>query len=562
MPFPSPVPLSVLPRTELPPGASSADRAFVDLEQHLLHHLFALSPSGAVQLGLHAYDGLVPDLSEGSEERHCQGIRRFQQELDGVPEAELLPDARRDRGLLGLMLASELFSLKELRTLERFPLAYVEGLQLVPYLARPYAPAEVRVQAMVRLLGGVPGVLAEGRRRLKDPLPAPLLSVSRAMAGGLSPHYAETERFVQKSAPGALPGYRKAREEADAAVEGFLAHLARAADRATDDFALGPERFQRLLYVREGLTIPWEELRKRGESDLRRNQRRLTELAQQRRPGSSPAEALAEISRDHPTPETLVPEAREFTEELRQFVLQKDFVTLPSPEHCRVEETPPVSRAWTTASLDPPGPFETATYEGVYHITPVEPTWDEEKQREWLESFNRPVLRNVTAHEVYPGHYLQLLHFRAQAKSLTRRCFLSGAFVEGWAHYAEQLVLEQGYRAGSPEAEMAQLHDALLRDCRLLASVDMHCRGRSLKEATTLFQREGHLARFPAEREALRGTFNPEYFCYTLGKLEILEARRQYREAHPSSSLKEFHDRLLSLGAPPVGWVHDLLSGP
>ncbi len=558
----SPVPLDALPRTELPAGASSTDRAFVDLEQRILHHLLSFSPAGAVQLGLHAYDGLVPDLSEESEERHCQGIRRFQQEVEGIPEGELLPGARRDRGLLGLLLASDLFSLKELRTLERFPLAYVEGLQLVPYLARPYAPPEVRVRAMVRLLGGVPGVLAEGRRRLKDPLSAPLLSVSRAMAGGLAPHYAETERFVKESAPGELPGYRTAREEADAAVEGFLAHLVRAGERTTDDFALGPERFQRLLYVREGLTTPWEELRKRGESDLRRNQERLAELARQRRADGTPAGALAEISRDHPTPQTLLPEARACTEELRQFVLQKGFVTLPTPEHCRAEETPPVSRAWTTASLDPPGPFETATYEGVYHITPVEPSWDEQKQREWLESFNRPVLRNIPAHEVYPGHYLQLLHFRAQAKSLTRRCFLSGAFVEGWAHYAEQLVIEEGYRAGSPEAEMAQLHDALLRNCRLLASVDMHCRGRSLEEATALFQREGYLARFPAEREALRGTFNPEYFCYTLGKLEILEARRRYRALHPSSSLKEFHDRLLSLGAPPVGWINGLLSGP
>jgi hypothetical protein len=557
----STVPLEALPRTPLPPGASAADRAFVDLEQRIVHQVLSLAPAGAVQLGLHQYDGLVPDLSEGSEERHCQAIRRLQQELEGVPEGELNPEARRDRGLLSLLLASDLFSLKDLHVLERFPLTYVEGLQLVPYLARPYAPPEVRARAMVRLLTGVPAVLAEGRRRLRDPLPAPLLSVSQAMTAGLVPHYAETERFIRGSAPGELTAYRKAREEADAAVEAFRGHLARAEGKATEDFALGPERFQRLLYVREGLTLPWEELRKRGESDLRRNQERLAELARQRDPPVSPAEAIAELSRDHPSAETLLPEARTFTEELRHFVLEKGFVTLPTPEHCRVEETPPVSRAWTTASLDPPGPFETTTHEGVYHITPVEESWEEQKKREWLESFNRPVLRNVTAHEVYPGHYLQLLHFRAHAKSLSRRCFLSGAFVEGWAHYAEQLVIEQGYGAGSPEAEMAQLHDALLRNCRLLASVDMHCRGRSLEEATTLFQREGHLARFPAEREALRGTFNPEYFCYTLGKLEILEARRRYREAHPSASLREFHDRLLALGAPPVGWISELLSG-
>ncbi len=555
-----PVPLDALPRTELPPEASPADRAFVELEQRVVHQLFSFSPASAVQLGLHAYDGRVPDYSPAAVARYRQGLDALDRELEAISERELSSSARVDRELLKLQIASEQFNLDELKVLERFPHAYVDGLQLVPYMARAYAPAETRAAAMVQVLRAVPSVLGEARRRLKDPLGAPLVQVSQAMAAGLAPHYLDAEHWIAREAPGSLTEYRRAREAAEAEVRRFEERLEDARRHATDAFALGPARFQRLLYVREGLELPWEELRRIGEEDLHRNQSRLAGISHSLRPPREPGAAIAELWGDHPTAEGLLSEAEAYTEELRRFVREKGFVSLPTPEHCRVEETPPVSRAWTTASLDPPGPFEREAYEGVYHVTPVEPNWDPKRQREWLESFNRPLLRNITAHEVYPGHYLQLLHFRRQARSLTRRTYLSAAFVEGWAHYSELLVIEEGYGGGAPPAELAQLHDALLRDCRLLASIDMHCRGRSVAEATALFENQAHMGHFPAEREALRGTFNPEYFCYTLGKLEIIRARERYRVGHPGCTPREFHDRLLSLGAPPVGWIDRLLA--
>jgi len=211
--------------------------------------------------------------------------------------------------------------------------------------------------------------------------------------------------------------------------------------------------------------------------------------------------------------------------------------------------------------MNPPGPFDASSTEGVYYVTPVDPKWTEPQQQQWLRSFNRPMLRNTTVHEVYPGHYLQFLHFRQSSGSLARKVYLSASFVEGWAHYTEQLAIERGLGKESVAAEVAQLHDALLRNARLLVSIGLHTNGMTLEAGTQLFQREAHLERLPAEREAIRGTFNPEYFCYTLGKLAILNARSRFLDSGFGGNLRSFHDTLLGFGCPPVGLLDALLAG-
>jgi uncharacterized protein (DUF885 family) len=192
----------------------------------------------------------------------------------------------------------------------------------------------------------------------------------------------------------------------------------------------------------------------------------------------------------------------------------------------------------------------------------VEPAWSPVQQEEWLRSFNRSLLRNITVHEVYPGHYLQFLHFHRSAGSLARKVYLSPSFVEGWAHYAEQLVIEEGLGRENHLAEVAEIHDALLRDCRLLASIGLHTQGMTLPEATQLFEHEAHFEHLPAEREAIRGTFNPEYFCYTLGKLAILNSRGKFLKSRFGGNLKAFHDALLGYGCPPIGLLDTLLAAP
>jgi hypothetical protein len=552
-----------LPVPALPPGAGAEEREFQDLEIRVWQHLFRLSPASAVFLGLHAYDGRLPDLSGPATSRWVSEARNLLHQLQRVP-AKSLPGRRAlDRDLLVLSLEGGLFDLETYPYLDRLPLWYIFPLSLIPYVSRPYAPWAQRAQAIVRLWEGIPGFLRTAKSRLRGPLPEPFLRVGREMGAGLPSHFREVGDLLQREVPEYSGPASRALKDALFSVQEFLDHLnTSSSDGPETDgrgFALGPERYQELLRVREGVKTPWRGLLDEGWRDLRRNQERLQELARRLHPPTDAPGAARRLAGDHPNAEGLLEEARQFTREVRQFVLDQQLVSIPGPDACRVEETPPFERAFSTASLNPPGPFEPQISEGIYYVTPVDPAWTPEQQRQWLEYFNRPLFRNVTAHEVYPGHYLQFLHFRASADTLTARSYVSSAFTEGWAHYAEQLMVEAGFHGESPEAEIAQVQDALLRDVRLLVSVGLHAGGMSLEEATRLFQTEAYLERFPAEREALRGTFNPEYFCYTLGKLEILRARHRWRERNPRSPLREFHDRLLSFGAPPVGLLASLL---
>ncbi|MCI4368888.1 MAG: DUF885 domain-containing protein [Thermoplasmata archaeon] len=534
------------------------------LERSIVDHVFRLQPGYAVFLGLHEYDGKVPDFSRAGTEEWTSGAEGLLHKLRALPPAEATPQRQLDRTLLELLLEGPLFDIKVSHDLERNPMSYVGSVSLTAYMVRNYAPAMDRAAAMTRTLDAIPKLLADGRRRLSATVPEPFVTLSLAMGSGLPTHFEEGESFVAANAPSEASAFRKAREGADLAVREFMAFLdAELKPKATPDFALGAERFQRLLYVREGITTPTAEILSKGWNDLHRNQARLEKIAQPANPSGTAAEQvsklLSSLYLQHSSAEQLIPDAQKIVAETRAFVEANGIATIPPPDSCRVEETPSYGRALSTASMNPPGPFDQGDSEGIYYVTPVDPSWPKERQEEWLRSLNLPMLRNVTIHEVYPGHYLQFLHFRASTGSLARKVYFSPSFTEGWAHYCEQLAIEVGWQNGSVEAEAAELHDALLRDCRLIASIMLHTQGWRVDQATQLFREKAHFEQLPAEREAIRGTFNPEYFCYTLGKLAILEAREKLLDRRFAGSLKAFHDRLLSFGAPPVGVLTTLL---
>jgi len=541
------------------PSPTAPASEFDALEREAVDHAFVLQPGYAVGLGLHAYDGRVPDLSPAATERWTGGADRLLARLESIDPGALSADRRVDRFLLRLLLESPLFDLREARDLDRNPMAYVGSVSLTSYLAREYAPAEHRVTAMVQVLEQVPRLLDQGRNRLRGPLPKPFVELALVMGAGLPAHFAEAEAFA---AHAHLEGkFSMARANAERAVGSFLTWLRdEQLPHAVPDFALGEARYQRLLFVREGIEAPLDEIRRAGAADLARNQARLAEIARAER---IPLEdLLARLNRAHPAAADLIATARSYVEETRRFVEEHRLASVPDGATCRVEETPVWGRALSTASMNPPGPFDATSSEGIYYVTPVDPKWTPVQAEEWLRSFNYPMLRNITVHEVYPGHYLQYLHFRRSEGSLLRKVYMSASFVEGWAHYTEQLAVEQGLGRESSAAEVAQIHDALLRDCRLLVSVGLHTQGMTLEAATQLFQREGHLERLPAEREAIRGTFNPEYFCYTLGKLAILNARERFLRTRFANNLTAFHDALLAFGCPPIGLLDTLLAGP
>jgi len=528
------------------------------LEKEVVAHLFVLRPTTAASLGLHEYDGVLPDLSAESTRRWTATAKELVAQLRAVPETDLSVPRRLDRNLLRLLLEGNLFDLDETRELDRNPMSYLFQPDLTSYISRDYAPIPVRARAIVKILTSVPALLETAKARLEPVLPRPFVTLSIQIAGGLPSHFEEGETFAATHSEELRDEVRKAREVSDPAVRAFGEWLrTERLPRTTSDFALGRERFQQLLWVREGLSLPVDEVLRRGRDDLRRNQERLAEIA--RREGVTVDQLVARLNDQHPAPAELLPVVQRLTDEVREFVRRKDLVTIPEPEHCHVRETPTWARDLFTAAMSPPGPFD-APVDGIYWVTAVDPAWTPAQAEGWMRTLNHAMLKNTTVHEVWPGHYLQSLHFHKTDQSLARKVWFSYSFTEGWAHYCEQAALEVGFDDRSTSAEVTQLHDALLRDSRLIVSIGMHTQGMSVADAARLLRTEAHLEEIHAQREAIRGTYNPEYFCYTLGKLAILDARTKYLATRFHSSLREFHDSLLGFGSPPIGFLDALMA--
>jgi len=530
------------------------------LEQQVVAHTFVLRPTMASYLGLHQYDGLLPDLSLESTRRWSATAKELLEELEKVPESDLSVPRRLDRNLLRLLLEGNRFDLEATRELDRNPMVYLFQPDLTNYIARDYAPVADRVAAIVKVLASVPTLLENAKHRLEERLPKPFVTLSVQIASGLPSHFEEGVAFAATGSESLRAEVDKAREGAEAAVRAFADWLR--TDRlpkATEEFALGHEKFQQLLWVREGLRTPIEEILNRGHADLKRNQNRLGEIA---RDQGVPVEQLIDrLNENHPSPEELIPLVKRMTNEIREFVREKEIVSIPEPEVCHVRETPAWARDLWTAAMSSPGPFEKPV-DGIYWVTTVDPAWSPTQAEEWLRTLNHAMLKNTTVHEVWPGHYLQSLHFRKTSQTLARKVWFSYSFIEGWAHYCEQAALEAGFDDRSTSAEVTQLQDALLRNCRLIVSIGMHTQGMSVADAARFLRTNAHLEELHAQREAIRGTYNPEYFCYTLGKLAILDVRSKYLASRFHGSTKEFHDTLLSFGTPPIGFLDSLVAAP
>jgi len=538
-------------------SVESTDRLAL-LEKEIIAHVFVLRPTMASYLGLHEYDGVLPDLTKEGTDRWTATSKEFLQKLAEVRESDLTPARRLDRNLLRLLLEGNLFDLTEARELDLNPMAYLFQPDLTNYIARDYAPIPVRVAAIVKVLASVPALLDGAKHRLEPVLARPFVTLAIQIAGGLPSHFEEGEAFAGTGSVELRDEVRRAAEVANAAVRDFGEWLTKERlPTATREFALGHDRFQKLLWVREGLSLPVEEVLRRGRDDLKHNRERLAEIA--RNEGVSIERLIARLYENHPSAEELIPLTRKLSDDVREFVRTEDLVTIPEPELVHVRETPPWARNLWTAAMSPPGPFEKPV-DGIYWVTSVDPTWDAAKSEEWMRTLNHAMLKNTTVHEVWPGHYLQSLHFRKTEQSLARKVWFSYSFIEGWAHYCELAAIEAGFDHRSTAAEVTQLHDALLRDCRLIVSIGMHTQGMSVADAARLLRTEAHLEEVHAQREAIRGTYNPEYFCYTLGKLMILESRRKHLASKFHGSIKSFHDTLLGFGTPPIGFLDALIA--
>ncbi len=534
----------------------SAEAAFTALAEEYLGRLLERDPGLATRLGVHDHDARLVPVTQVTLAEDQRWFAELEQRLLAVNRASLPFERTLEYDLLLARTRARRLDLEVIRPYQRNPAAYVAlaAGSVQSLLQRDFAPVCDRLRAAAARLRQIPEVLRAAKINLENP-PRVYTQLAIVQFDGVL-------RFYREGVPQAAAGCRESRDlaelaEADSlavrAVEDFLAYLREdLLPRSGGEFALGRETYQKKLLHEEMVETPVESLLARGWRGIEATHAAMESLAQAIQPGATAREVLAAMGRDHPGADSLVSYTATQLERIRAFLRARDLITLPEREDLRVRETPPFGRALGFASMDPPGVWERKAAEAFYNVTPPDSAWEPARQEEHLSFFNRWASEVVSIHEALPGHYYQFLALR-QSRSRLRQALTCGTFTEGWAHYCEQMMLEEGYGAGDPRYRMAQLSLALQRLCRLVAGISLHTQGMTPEEVVALFRDQGWMTQVNAEREARRGTADPTYLVYTVGKWEILALREEMRaRLRGAFRLKDFHDALLREGAGPL----------
>ena len=561
-----------------PPGNSTAhgaDAAFARLADEFLSGYLAWRPQTGTALGLHEYDGKITDYRRVSLDAELAGLKSFDRRLDGLSPTALSPRSSYDYRILRAAIRKEIFKFEERQVFTQNPMTYAGALNVNIYIKRDFAPLAERVRSIVAILDQAPNLFAAAKANLAGELPKPFVETAIEVAQG-------SVDFLRKDLAEALKDFKEeplraqfnaANERAVAELRDYIAWLKeQKLPKAHQRYSLGRDRYARMLREGELITLSPERILEIGLRELKREQQIFAETAKRIDPTKKPIDVFRAIQKDHPTEESLIPDTRKNLEAIRQFLMDRNIITIPSDVRARVEETPQFDRATSFASMDTPGPFETKATEAYYYVTPVEKYWTPQQKDEWLTAFNYYTTDVVSIHEAYPGHYLQFLCLNASPATRLEKILDSYAFVEGWAHYTEQMILDEGFGPNMPSRvqqsdeiktakyRLAQSDEALLRLCRLCVSIQMHCQGMTVEQGTKFFQDNCYYEEKPARSEATRGSYDPEYLYYTLGKLQILKLRRDYeRQEGAAYSLKKFHDEMLRHGMPPIRLLREVM---
>ena len=532
---------------------------FVD---EYLSYLYEVHPTNATFDGIHLHDDLLEDLGRPAIDAQVRELGAFARRLAAIDPARLTNVERLERPALEASIRARLFELEEVRTWERNPQYYSDILatSLAGQALFAYAPLPERARRIVSKLRQVNKLVQAARDNIKDP-PGIFVKVGLESLRG-------TLRFINEDLPRAfnrlddlhiLGDLADASTEAATALENYTGYLEKdVAPRTKGSFRLGRDKFEQKLRLDEGLSLSADRLLDLAMRELRTTQDEFRRVAS-RLNGGDPLAAWSKAKQDHPAAGQLVPVAQQQLQELVEFINRNDIVTIPDGEPVSVAPTPKFYR-WTFASMWTPGPFEPKPMRAYYYITDVDPSWPAERQDEHLRDFNYGALWAISIHEVFPGHFLHYQHLR-QVESKLRKSILfsSAAFVEGWAHYCEQMMVDEGFRRNDASVRLGQLAEALIRLCRFVVGVRLHCEDMSVEQGVRFFREEAFLEETSARREAERGTFDPSYIVYSLGKLMLLKLREDYKAREGSKySLRHFHDALLANGTVPL-WLHRAL---
>lgn len=538
-----------------------SNNEFDKISEEYIAGYFAWRPLEASALGLHDYDGKAPDYSEKSILNEISRIKSTLDRLKALDTSKLEETDKYDYEILRSHLLYELFRFETREMFKRSPMIYARAIDVNVYLKRNYAPLEERVRSVISILKQVPNIFNEASKNLADSIPRTFIETAIEIARG-------NARFLEGDVVKAVSGVRdaalldsfnEAKQTAVTAYRDFTKFLEKEKlPKANDDYAMGTENYKKMLLYEEMITLPPEKILAIGMDFLHKEQKQFEETAHIINPNKSGKEVFDDIQNEHPTEQSLIPDTKKNLEAIRQFLVDKKIISLPTDVRVTVEETPEYDRALGFAMMDTPGPFEMKATEAYYYVTPPDANWTPKQKDEWLTSFNYYTTDIVSIHEAYPGHYLQFIHLNSSKATNLEKIFGSYAFTEGWAHYTEQMMLEEGFGADkdsitAAKYKLAQLSESLLRTSRLCVSVKMHCQGMTIDEAAKFFMENCYYEEKPAQSEAKRGTYDAGYLFYALGKLMILKLREDYKKQEGTNySLKKFNDTMLQYGMPPV----------
>jgi Bacterial protein of unknown function (DUF885) len=538
----------------------TSEAAAADWDQYLngyLENYFAVHPDLAVTAGRHEFDGKLPDLSKEGNDRE---IARLHSEHDrAVAFDKGLSDTQRfERDYLVASIDSDLFWLETAQWPYRDPFFYNGAIDPSVYLTRPYAPLSRRMRAFIDYELALPFTLRRIQANLRTPMPRTFVDQGRLMFGGLAQYFEHDVPGIFASVPDPVlqKDFTDANREAVRVLKSLDAWFESQRATAGENFPMGAENFQKMLHATERVDMPIAQLQALGQRDLDRNLTALKEACAQFAPGKSLQDCVAKEAADKPQGKP-VEAAREQLTQLRAFVAEHDLVTIPGTEQALVDEAPPYAR-WNFAYINIPGPYEKGL-PSVYYLSPPDPKWSAAEQKAYIPG--KANLLFTSAHEVMPGHFLQFLHAN-RSPSKFGQVFVGYAYAEGWAHYCEEMMWDAGLGAGDPETHVGQLKQALLRNVRFLSAIGMHTGSMTVGDSEKMFLTQAFADAGNARQQAARGTFDPAYLNYTMGKLMIRKLREDWTASRGGrKAWKEFHDRFLQYGGPPIPLVRSAMMG-
>lgn len=557
-------------------STANADAAFARLADDYFDTIYLPNnPTSATQLGVHTYDAKLEDYTREGIERAVATLEAFEKRVDALDAKTLGIEAAGDRELVLNNIRSTLLTLKTIRPWEKNPDFYSSGITNSAFvlMERKFASPDERVRSLIAREKAMPAVLASARKNLKNP-PKIYTEIALEQIGGLA-------AFFRNDVPAAFADVKDAALKKEFAARNEA--VAKALDeygawmksdllaRSNGDFRIGADTFRKKLAYDEMVETPLDDLIAIDQKDMKKNQDEFARVAHELDPGKSPEQVLAELAADHPAPDKLLESFRSTFDGIIRFIGEKNIVTIPSTVRPTLEETPPFMRATTFASMDTPGPFEKNAQEAYFNVTLPEKSWPKQRVDEFMAQFSSPVISNVAVHEAYPGHYVQFLWMH-DVHDRVRKILGASSNAEGWAHYCEQMMLDEGLAQSVFPADqrqqkllkLGQLQDALLRNARFYVGIKLHTGAISFDDAVDFFVKQGYQSHEVGVVETKRGTSDPTYLYYTLGKLEILQLRDDVKAREGETfRLKTFHDRFLQQGFPPIAIVRQaMLPGP